>query len=163
MEFEIKAGGKFEAATPTEVRNITQSMWQQYFEERARGIKHMRFVDQGFVANNSILIHDPLQMGPRPGFVWAVQRINVEGLTGSDFVLAYRDPAPLAGPGSYSGNLYGQISGNAPLHIGSKGIILHPGEFLAIFGTGLTTTDGTQITVNGEVIEAPAFKLNELL
>lgn len=164
MKFKINAGTVIDAATPDEVKDAVHGAQQSWFQEMARGLKHMRFETQAAVATGETLtIDNPAQpCGPEQGFAWAVQRVSVEGLTGSDTLQVFRSPLPGA-PGVPTGRLYGVISPTQNLHVGSRGIVLHGGERLAVSGTGLSTTVGTIVVVSGEVVEVPEFMIWKLL
>jgi hypothetical protein len=70
----------------------------------------------------------------------------------------YRYPAANTGGLNFFGNI---TATGAYLHLGSKGMVLHGGEYLEILGSSLTATGG--LLINGEAIEVPAFMFWKIL
>jgi len=96
----------------------------------------------------------PPYCGPQQGFAWRVVRVSVFGLsTGDIFSLYFGEPAPQRYVGSYSVN--------GPEWDSGHGLLLHPGDYLVLQGT--SANGGEQITLNGEVIEAPAELVYKLI
>lgn len=154
--FKMNAGLNFETTTPKEVAGMLGDSQQSWFAEMARGHKHFRLAISGAVTGGVTDIRDATQGGPNTGFVWAIQRLSVDGLAAGDTLKVYRFPA---GPNTFIGLL---TAASPELHVGSKGIVLHGGEDLEITGTGLTTLQPT-LTVNGEALEVPEFMIWKIL
>jgi hypothetical protein len=82
--------------------------------------------------------------GPKTGYFWAIQRITVAGLVTTDAVQVFK--AGIASPvGATPGNQVTQaaITNAVPFNPGRTDLILQPGDFLVINGTGLTSTSIT--------------------
>jgi hypothetical protein len=97
--------------------------------------------------------------GPKAGYFWAIQRTIVAGLGTSDTVLWYKGQSGL--PGVVPQN---QVS--APVTVTAQydpsrtDLILQPGDYLTVYGTGLTSTS---ITANADMIIGTLDVLSDFL
>lgn len=95
-------------------------------------------------------------LGPKTGYYWKIGRISIDGLAATDEVKLYK------GPSGGGGRFVTWIAGQPGVyHPGSCALILKPGDYLSIVGTGLTATG--QITVTGEGVSAPGEMMWKLL
>lgn len=155
MKFKINAGVDIETATPGEVAGMLDSQQQSWFAEMARGLKHFEFMLTGSVTDGDVDMAD-LDVGPRPGFVWAVRRLSVDQLGTDDVLSVYRQPA---GPTRFVDVLTASRPSIKPA---ATGLVLHGGQSLEVTGTGLTTT-ALELVVTGEAVECPEFMIWKLL
>jgi hypothetical protein len=82
--------------------------------------------------------------GPKTGYFWAIQRLTVAGLVTTDAVQVYK--AGIASPiGAVPGNQVTQaaITNAIAFNPGRTDLILQPGDFLVINGTGLSSASVT--------------------
>jgi hypothetical protein len=151
---KIQAGATFETTSPKEAGELMEKAYSAQFQEMARGVKPMRFLASGTVADDVVTIPEAqggqLNLGPDPGFIWRVDRVSAFGLASGDSLQVHRTVA--------DGSAF---LGSIPAATGYLDVpeapLLYGGEFLTITGAALTATG--QIIVNGEGIEAPAFML----
>jgi hypothetical protein len=158
VKFKINAGAEFDTLTKSELDDGLKSFHTSWFQEMARGLKPMRFpavlapIAGGKIAAPAAGVGD---LGPNPGFAWALQRITVFGLASGDTVQIFRNS-------SDGQNFIGQVSFATPwFHVGSAGFILKDGEQLAFSAAGLTATGN--LIINGEFTEAPESMIWKLL
>lgn len=81
--------------------------------------------------------------GPDQGWYWAVSRVSVDGLAANEAVKIYKDTRFIG----WITQLPGLIT------FGHRALVLKPGDFLRVVGTGLTA--GEQLTVTGECVSVP--------
>jgi hypothetical protein len=157
-EVSLKAGAKLDTLNKGELREVLNGVRQDWFSQVARGDRYRRFSARGTIAGGALLIDGTTKgnetMGPAEGFVWAVQRIALGGLTvetGTPLVpvtepvqLFLNDdgPAALVHPAIRGYEDFGQYS-----------LVMYPGDTLLVKGAGLTST-GT-VTLTGQVREVP--------
>jgi hypothetical protein len=102
------------------------------------------------------------EAGPRTGYGWAVQRMTIAGLAGTDTMTLYKGPVPtplnLPQPQNLVGNPLTVAAPN--FHPGGKGLLLQHGDFLSAFGTGLTAA---AVTLSADVIQFEADLLSAFL
>lgn len=151
----LHAGAEIDTLSHDEFRKGLDASQQAWFQERARGLKMMRFETDGAVSGGNLSL--PAQgtsVGPQSGFIWAVVRITQDGLAGSDVLGVHRQV-------SDGTRKLGVLTvANPLLRAGTTGMILQPNEVLLFTGTGLTATS---VRINGDVIECAAFDLWKLL
>lgn len=95
----------------------------------------------------------PTIAGPEQGYAWKVTRVSVFGLSGTDSLpLYWGEPAPQ--------RFVHNFTVASPDWTTSRGLLLKPGDFLCLSGT---ITINETITVNGEVVEAPAELIYKLI
>jgi hypothetical protein len=157
-EVALKAGAKIDVLNRKELTDVLDATKKDWFSQVARGDRYRLFsasadIDSGDVELGGATWRDS-QLGPAEGFVWAVQRIAVAGLTtttGTPLV-ATTEPVDLflndSGPSSL---VRPAITGYAAF--GEHELVLYPGSTLLVVGTDLTST-GT-VTVTGQAREVP--------
>lgn len=94
---------------------------------------------------------DQVFCGPGSGWYWAVQRIAVDGLATGDAVKLYKE-TKFIGWVTYQPGF---------ITLGKHGLVMKPGDFLRVTGTGLTTT--AQIEIYGEAVSVPGPLMWKLL
>lgn len=133
--------------------------WQR---QAAMGLRHIDLpIMSGKVSGAAITLGadqtDGSFVGPQSGFYWKVTRVSVEGLAANDQVKLYKGGSGL-GVGRFVAWIAFQPGVYTP---GSQGLILKPGDTLAISGTGLAATG--EIRVTGEAITVPGPLMWKLL
>jgi hypothetical protein len=81
--------------------------------------------------------------GPKEGWYWAVSRISVDGLASGDAVKVYKD-TKFVGWITYQPGM---------ATFGIRELVLKPGDFLRVTGSGLTATG--QVEMYGECVSVP--------
>lgn len=157
-EVQLKAGAKLDLLNRKELRETLDVVTRDWFAQVARGDRYRRFSADGTIAAGGVTIGGPEQrdgtLGPAEGFVWAVQRLAVGGLTSSTGtpLVATTEPVQLflndPGPASL---VHPALVGYE--EFGEHQLVLYPGDTLLVVGTGLTST-GT-VTVSGQARELP--------
>ena len=157
-EVKLAAGAKIDVLNRKELKEVLDVATRDWFNQVARGDRYRRFSASAAIASGSLTIggasaRDSV-LGPAEGFVWAVQRIALYGLTSSTGtpLVATTEPVQLFlnddGPASLvDPALVGYRD------FGNYALVLYPGDTLLVRGTGLTST-GTA-TVTGQVREVP--------
>lgn len=148
-EVKLAAGAKLDVLNRHELKSVLDTVTRDWFNQVARGDRYRRFSAAAAISGAAVTIggasaRDAV-MGPAEGFVWAVQRIAVVGLTDTEPVrLSINDdgPASVVHPALVQYADFGQYS-----------LVLYPGDTLLVTGTSLTST-GT-VTVTGQVRELP--------
>lgn len=148
----LELGAELDMLTKGELdESLKRSSDNSWERQAAHGLRHHDIpVMFGAVTGGNITLGagqtDGVYCGPESGFYWSVSRVSVNGLATGDQVKLFKGD-PSAGrfvtwiayqPGVYSP--------------GKLGLILKPGDFLSITGTGLT---GTNIRVTGEAVAVP--------
>lgn len=166
-KYEFKLGAYMDLLDKNELERALEKQTEALIVD-ARGVKHFYFSAQGLIASGAVAIPGPnssvteaqLQqpnLGPEDGYVWAIQRVTIDGLTvNTDVITFYRN---IASPNNH---LYSVSM--PPLesrHPGGHGSILRGGDQLIAVGSGLTST-GT-LTLTGEAIEVPAEMIAKLV
>jgi hypothetical protein len=129
------------------------SMMQADYDRKQRLVQALRWAQiqpiqanpqtQGPVAGTVTLTNAEI-WGPKTGYFWAIQRLTVAGLVTTDAVQVYK--AGIASPvGATPGNQVTQaaITNAVAFNPGRTDLILQPGDFLIINGTGLSSTSIT--------------------
>lgn len=157
-EVKLAAGQKMDVLNRKELRDVLDAATRDWFNQVARGDRYRRFSSAAAIATGALLIGGAAArdavMGPAEGFVWAVQRIAVQGLTSTTGtpLVATTEPVQLFlnddGPAAL---VHPALVGFADF--GQYSLVLYPGDTLLVKGTGLTST-GT-VTVTGQVREVP--------
>lgn len=158
METKLAAGQTINTLTKDEFKDAMDTVTRDWFNQVSRGDRYRRFSGEGTVAAGLLEIGGPsaldANLGPKDGFVWAVQRIAVKGLTtyAGDPSAASTEPVALflndTGPSSL---VHPQITGYQAF--GSYELILYPGDTLLVTGQSLTHTG--IITLTGMAREVP--------
>lgn len=156
---EFKPGAKFNFLDHHELGAALNNHTASWFKEMARGLKHMQLpVQLGSVSSNNVAIPavGGEAVGPRPGFIWAVQRLSVTGLSTNDVLGVYRNSAdPM--------NFVGTVTAATPYTLfGDKGFLLKDGDRLVFANIGNLTATG-QIVITGEFIECAEIDIWKLI
>lgn len=156
---EFKPGAKFNFLDHHELGTALSNHTASWFKEMARGLKHMVLPAQlGTVASSAISIPalGTQPVGPQPGFVWAIQRLSIVGLSTNDVVGIYRNTAdPM--------NYLGQLTATSPsVYPGDKGMLLKDGDRLVFANIGSLSATG-QLVVTGEFIECAEIDIWKLI
>jgi hypothetical protein len=155
VRVKLEVGAELDLLSPKEFKDGLRGHHDSWLAEMAQGFKEMRFnLYQVPVAGEICMGGDAVegaQIGPREGYVWAIQRISVLGSDATDVISLTIGMAFVAH----------LLTANPSYHtFGKQGLILHPGELLNFVGTSIGSAD---ITINGSVIECPGPKLWQLI
>ena len=160
MKAKLELGAELDMLTKNELdQSLSKiSSWQR---DAAQGLKAFD-VPRLFGAVSGAAISlgadqpEGQYLGPKSGFYWKIGRISIDGLAAADEVKLYK------GPSGGGGRFVTWIAGQPGVyHPGSCALILKPGDYLSIVGTGLTATG--QIVVTGEGVSAPGEMMWKLL
>jgi hypothetical protein len=158
-EVKLAAGAKIDVLNRKELKEALDIATRDWFNQVARGDRYRRFsasaeIDgSGGLSIGGAAARDAA-LGPAEGFVWAVQRIAVYGLTSATGTPLVATTEPL--------QLFLNDDGPASLvdpalvgyrDFGNYALVMYPGDTLLVRGTALTST-GTA-TVTGQVREVP--------
>lgn len=151
-EVKLAAGAKIDVLNRKEMREVLDVATRDWFNQVARGDRFRRFSAAAPIADAAVTIGGAAArdatLGPAEGFVWAVQRIAVAGLT----IAGETEPVQLFvnddGPSSL---VHPALEGIAIF--GSCALVLYPGDTLLVKGEDLVS-EGT-VTVAGQVRELP--------
>lgn len=157
-EHVLAAGKKIDILNQKELRAALDAATRDWFNQVARGDRYRRISGDALIAGGGVVIGGATardaNLGPAEGFVWAVQRLAIGGLTtetGTPLV-AVTEPVQLFlnddGPASL---VHPAITGF--WDFGQYSLVLYPGDTLLVKGTGLTSTG--RVTVTGQVRELP--------
>lgn len=151
---KIQAGAEIDTLNKTELDQALRTTSRDWFQQVARGDRYRRFSAKGTIAAAAVSIGGADQadavLGPAEGFVWAVQRVGVHGLTTypagtTEAVRLYvndEGPSSLVHPA-----LLGYVD------FGPQALILYPGDVLLLAAADLAAT-GT-VTLTGQAREVP--------
>jgi hypothetical protein len=166
-KYEFKLGAYMDLLDKNELERALEKQTERLLAD-ARGVKHFYFSAQGLISGGSVQIPGPVAgvteaqlqqptLGPMDGYIWAIQRITIDGLTSAtDVITFYRSNV------SANNHLYSvTMAPNESRHPGGHGSILRGGDTLVAVGSSLTTT-GT-LTLTGEAIEVPAEMIAKLV
>jgi hypothetical protein len=155
---KITAGAHIDTLNKDELRDVMRTVTQDWFNQVARGDRYRRFSGAGEIGAGALVVGGPTfrdaNMGPAEGFVWAVQRIAVEGLTtytGDPLALTTEPVALFLNDDGPSSLVHPAIVGYQ--EFGEHELVLYPGDTLLVTGAGLAAT-GT-VTVTGQAREVP--------
>jgi hypothetical protein len=130
------------------------SNWER---EAAFGLRHQdlpRMIGKVDGSGNLALGGDQADQspcGPTSGFYWAVKRVSVDGLASSEQAKLWKGTRFVAWVAQQPGFVT----------FGKEGLVLKPGDFLRLTGSGLTSSE--QITVTGEAVSVPGPLMWKLL
>lgn len=151
--YTLRGGEQINLLTQEELRHELGETTSAWFQEEARGVSRFRFETNGNASGGTLILPpNGERIGPDPGYCWEVQRISVNGLTGSDAIYVHRTIDSGRG-------LIDMLTATKPA-IYPK-CILGAGEFLILEGFGLTATG--EICLNGEGWELPELDQYKLL
>jgi hypothetical protein len=157
-EVKLAAGAKLDVLNRAELKQVLDASTRDWFTQVSRGDRYRRFSAKGTIATGALLIDGTTNtnqtLGPAEGFVWAVQRIAIGGLTvesGTPLV-AVTEPVQLFLNDDGAASLvHPAITGY--FDFGQHSLVMYPGDTLLVKGAALTST-GT-VTVTGQVREVP--------
>ncbi len=143
MEFELKAGAKFDLLSPKEFR-AEMDKAPAWVAELTRGVKFRPFGEQATItAAGTWSVQDE----PRPGFIWGLTLLAISG-PGYD-PTTHRTSVFVQDTGALRARDVGIVSSRQyPL----PGIVVVGTEPLIVTGTG---TAGSTLTVAGQIVEVP--------
>jgi hypothetical protein len=152
----IQGGAKLDVPNQAEISAIVSAQLREYL----RGIKPMRIPQvSGKAVAGALSVGQPQQSGPQSGYVWAVTRLVVTGLTSGgspDQVNVYVNDA--------SGNqqpLWNLNGNNFGYTFGFLQVTVRPGEILMMANVGTFAATGL-IVLSGEAVECPAEMVAKL-
>lgn len=166
-KYEFKLGAYMDLLDKNELEKALEKQTYALLAD-ARGVKHFYFSAQGLISGGSVTIPGPVagvteaqlqqpNLGPLDGYIWAIQRVTIDGLTGNtDVITFYRNSVQ---PNNHLYSL--GAAPNESRHPGGHGSLLRGGDVLVASGSGLTST-GT-LTLTGEAIEVPAEMVAKLV
>lgn len=160
---EVDAGLEIQAGLTLALGRMNTSLEraEAYSQRMAAAVMYLPILAQTqAVSGGAVLFaskeHD---LGPPDGYVWAVQRVTVAGLAGSDICSVYKGP-PLAQSIDPT-RLANLVTAGAPTwNPGRTGMILYPGDSILISGSALTATN---VAVSGEVIQLEKWIVPQFL
>lgn len=94
---------------------------------------------------------DQTIIGPKSGMYWAVKRVSVDGLESPDQVKLYKG-STFVGWIAYQPGF---------VTFGKDGLVLKPGDFLRLTGSGMTS--GLKVVMTGEAVSVPGPLMWKLL
>ncbi len=157
-EVTLQAGAKLDMLNKRELKAALDATTRDWFNQVGRGDRYRRISAKGTIAAGALSIDGVSatnqQLGPAEGFVWAVQRIAVSGLTivSGTPAVAVSEPVQLFlnddGPSSL---VHPALAGYEDF--GQYSMVMYPGDTLMVRGAGLTSTG--EVTVTGQVREVP--------
>jgi hypothetical protein len=157
--YEFKNGAKFESLNRDELHGALSANTASWFKEMSRGLKHMIMPPMIATPANSAVVFPPVggeEVGPNPGFVWAIQRLSVSGLASGDVVGIYRNNGT-------SFNFVAQLTQANPfVYFGDKGFILRDSDNLYLANIG-TLSATAALTVTGEFIECAEIDIWKII
>lgn len=158
MKTRLQAGAELDLISRDEMKEVLQTVTKDWFNQVGRGDRYPRFSAQGTIAGGALTIGGAealdAPLGPAEGFVWAVQRIALHGLTTNTGTPLTTSTEPVRlhlnddGPGSL---VHPAIQGYQ--EFGEHELVLYPGDTLLVVGTALTKTG--IITLTGQAREVP--------
>ena len=158
---KLDFGAEVDFLTPAEFDSALKDRLATWETERLRGIKWMRLPEvlSGKAASSAISLGETSGqiVGPRQGYVWSIRRLVVNGLTSGatpDVVNLYRSGTTGQPLWQFNGNSFGATFGRLEL-------TLNGGETLALASVG-TFNSTSQVTLSGELLEAPAELVGKL-
>jgi hypothetical protein len=155
MKVKLDFGAEVDFLTKDELDSALATAFDQAELARIRAVKWMRLPESvtGKAVSSALSLGESTGQvcGPRSGYVWSVRRLVVTGLTSGsapDVVNLYR--------GTGAGPVVWQFNGNSFGYTFGKGqMTLNGGETFALASVGAFAST-SQITLSGEVVEAPA-------
>lgn len=158
MKTKLQAGAELDLISKDEMKDVLKTVTQDWFSQVGRGDRYPRFSASGTIAGGALTIDGASQanqrIGPAEGFVWAVQRLAVSGLTTNTGTPLTSSTEPLQlfvndnGPSSL---IHPALQGYQAF--GEHELVLYPGDTLLVTGSGLTKTG--IITLTGQAREVP--------
>lgn len=163
MKFKLNAGAEFDILTQHELQDTLRN----WMVEVVKGARPVRFSAQAQIVNNAVSVGGfdastaTGQLGPRPGFVWAVRRITQTGLAVTTDPTAIwvnnTQPQDLVLPAFTGAN---SVNGYKSFNSGE--LLLVGDDRLIIASTGAVASVGT-VTIAGAALELPVGMLWKLI
>ena len=158
-----EAGATVDAGLSMVLGRIASAMerQRQLDEQMYRAIMIRPLLPQSLAVSGGAVTFVSLEhgLGPDTGFAWAIQRLSVSGLAGSDVLSIYRGPP--TSKAATADNFMNNLTVAAPAwHPGRTGLILQDGETIIAAGTSLTAT---QVALTGEIIQMEQWLLPHFL
>ena len=157
-EHTLSAGKKIDVLNKAELRDVLRTVTQDWFNQVARGDRYRRFSAEGTISGGALTIGGSEQtdavLGPKEGFVWAVKRVALFGLTDYDNATpsVFSEPVRLhlndEGPATL---VHPAVQGYQSFQ--TDELVLYPGDTLLAVGASLTST-GT-VVLTGQARELP--------
>jgi hypothetical protein len=158
MESKLAAGATIDTLTHKELDTVLRTVQRDWFQQVARGDRYRRFYASETISGGAISIGGADSrddnLGPSDGFVWAVKRIAVSGLTtntGTPLTSSTEPVALFINDESASTCVHPNLQGFAAFD--QDTLVLYPGDRLFITATGLTKTG--IVTISGQARELP--------
>jgi hypothetical protein len=157
-EVQLKAGAKIDTLTKKELKDVIDNASRDWFNQVSRGDRYRRFSATGTIASGALVIDGTSSanqtLGPAEGFVWAVQRIALSGLTvvSGTPAVAVSEPVQLfLNDDGASSLVHPAVAG---FHdFGQYSLVLYPGDTLLAKGASLNSTG--IVTLTGMAREVP--------
>jgi len=158
MKYEIKLGGHIDILNRDELENALEKQTFALLAQ-ARGVKHFFFSAPGTVSAGGVTIPGPNPnvisqnqqpiLGPEDGFIWAVQRLTIDGLTkdvsNTPSIVSTGGSVTDPGAGATIATLSGLTPGtayNLQWSVGLSGTVTtSDANNMELSGTGLSATD----------------------
>lgn len=157
-QVKMGAGVTMDVLNKAELKSALDAATRDWFNQVARGDRYRSFSATGTIAAGALSIggatSDGAVLGPADGFVWAVQRIALSGLTsatGTPLVATTEPVALFVNDNGPSALVHPAITGYQAF--GEHELVLYPGSTLLVTGTALTSTG--IITLTGQAREVP--------
>lgn len=158
MKFKLQAGMDLDILTRQELGEELDRSAGAWRTELSRNVRFPRISAPAVVAGGVWTV-DPVstagKLGPRPGFIWSVMRlaVNGNGITlGTDVWKVF------VGEGSPTQFVDSATRG---MNFNAGALVIRDGENLFFSGAG--TAGGTEVAVVGQVVELPDFLAWQLL
>lgn len=159
MKTKLQAGATLDLISKDELKDVLKTVRQDWFNQVARGDRYRRFSASGTIAGGALTIGGATQrdgtLGPAEGFVWALKRVAVFGLTtftpgppGSVFTEPLRLFLNDDGPSSL---VHPAVQGYQSFQ--TDEVVMYPGDTLLVTGTSLVSTG--VVTITGQARELP--------
>jgi hypothetical protein len=156
-KYKLSAGSTVDILNKEELADQLDVYTRNWYQEKARGMTTAGFETVGTISAGTISLPSNLEkpIGPHPGFAWALQRVSVQGIAGSDSIKIYKNAVNDI-------RFLAQMTAGAPTYSpGASDIILRGGDHLLFTGASLSLMG--DVSINGEAIEVPELDLYKLL
>lgn len=151
---KLELGATLDTATKDEIRDVLDKR-DEARRRAAFGFKIMDFpLMSGTISAGAITLGgdqpDQVMCGPKQGFAWAVHRVSVQNLTGSDTLQLFK------GSNRFVCNITATVSMQT---FGKGQLNLMPGDFLRVTGSSMAGTG--MIKVFSEGFNVPAQMISD--
>lgn len=160
MQTRLELGAQLETLTRGELSEELAAQTQAQYRQLARGMKYFRLAPHSAAVANSAFTLDgsgKRGLGPRDGYVWAIRRLAVEGLTAGttpDVANLYRNNTSGLRVWQFNGNNFAYTFGKCEL-------LLLGGETISLVSLGTIAATGN-ITLSGDALEVAAEEIWKL-